>query len=127
MKKVFDFLAREKVIFCVYVILSIIIGVQHYLGGPGSYNNFRIFRAALSHLAAHQNLHIGYPAEYSDLFLYNPSFCIFFAPFSLLPLPAGLILWLVFCALALFYATAQIQEQGVFLVVHSHRTGNVAA
>lgn len=104
MKRVFEFFSREKVILAAYVLLSIIVGIQHYVGGPLKYNNFQIFRAAIGHLVTHQNLHLEYPNEYFDLFLYNPSFCIFFAPFSLLPLPVSLILWLVLCALALFYA-----------------------
>jgi len=104
MKRVSGFFSREKVILGVYVLLSVIIGIQHYVGGPAKFNNFQIFRAALGHLVQHQNLHVEYPAEYFDLFLYNPSFCIFFAPFSLLPLPVSLVLWLICCALALFYA-----------------------
>lgn len=104
MKRVFEFFSKEKVILGVYTLLSVIIAIQHYAGGPLKYNNFQIFRAALGHLVAHQNLHLEYPKEYFDLFLYNPSFCIFFAPFSMLPMPVSIVLWLVFCALALFYA-----------------------
>lgn len=104
MKRVSEFFSREKVILAVYVLLSVIIGIQHYAGGPLKYNNFQIFRAALGHLARHQNLHLEYPHEYFDLFLYNPTFCIFFAPFSFLPLPVSLVLWLICCSLALFYA-----------------------
>lgn len=104
MKKIGEYFSRQKVILAVYVLVSVIIAIQHYVGGPLKYNNFRIFRAALGHLARHENLHLEYPNEYFDLFLYNPSFCIFFAPFSLMPMGLSLVLWLVFCALALFYA-----------------------
>lgn len=104
MKRISEFFSRERVVLAVYVLLSVIIAIQHYVGGPLKYNNFQIFRAALGHLAAHQNLHLEYPEEYFDLFLYNPSFCIFFAPFSLLPTAVSLALWLIFCSLALFYA-----------------------
>lgn len=104
MKRLSEFFSREKTVLSVYLLLSVIIGVQHYAGGPLKYNNFQIFRAALWHLIDHQNLHIGYPDEYFDLFLYNPSFCFFFAPFSLLPLPVSLLLWLCCCSAALFYA-----------------------
>jgi hypothetical protein len=103
-RKASDFLSRTKIILGVYVLLSVIIAIQHYAGGPLKYNNFQIFRAAFWHLVAHQNLHLEYLNEYFDLFLYNPSFCIFFAPFSLLPLPVSLVLWLICCALALFFA-----------------------
>ena len=104
MKRIAVFFSREKVILGVYILLSIIIGLQHYSGGPDRFNNFRIFRSALPHLLGHQNLHLEYPAEYWDLFLYHPSFCIFFAPFSVLPESVAIVLWLIFCALVLFYA-----------------------
>lgn len=108
MKRLSGFFSREKIILGVYLLLSVIIGVQHYAGGPLKYNNFQIFRAALWHLIGHKNLHLGYPDEYFDLFLYNPSFCVFFAPFSLLPTPISLILWLMCCAAALFYAVRSL-------------------
>ncbi|CAG5004038.1 hypothetical protein DYBT9275_03286 [Dyadobacter sp. CECT 9275] len=104
MKRLSEFFSREKIILGVYILLSIVVGIQHYKGGPAKFNNFQIFRAAFGHLVSHQNLHLEYPKEYFDLFLYHPSFCIFFAPFSLLPLPVSLMLWLVCCSAALFYA-----------------------
>lgn len=117
MKKVMDLFRQERGILGVYVLLCIAIGFQHYLGGPGKYNNFRIFRAALGHLIRHQNLHVPYPEEYFDLFLYNPSFCIFFAPFSLLPQPVSLMLWLILCAMVLFFSIRSLplrQQDKVF-------------
>jgi hypothetical protein len=111
MKRLVVYFSREKVILTVYVLLSIIIGLQHYFGGPGRFNNFRIFRSALPHLMAHQNLHLEYPAEYWDIFLYHPSFCIFFAPFTVLPELVAIVLWLIFCALALFFAIKALPVQ----------------
>ena len=104
MKRFAAFFSREKVILIIYVLISIVIGIQHYLGGPGKYNNYIIFRQSLFHLLDKTNLHIGYPNEYFDLFLYHPTFCLLFSPFSFLPVSVGLILWLITCSLIVFYA-----------------------
>ncbi len=104
MKRVAAFFSRENVILVVYILFSIITGIQHYVGGPLKYNNYVIFRQSLFHLLAKTNLYLEYPKEYFDIFLYHPSFCIMFAPFSLLPVGAGLILWLIFCSVVLFYS-----------------------
>lgn len=103
MNRIKKFLSHEKVILSVYVILSIVIALQHYSRGPLKYNNFVIFRQSLFHLLEHKNLHLGYPNEYFDLFLYHPTFCILFSPFSFLPLPVSLVLWTVGCAVVLFF------------------------
>lgn len=103
-KKITAFFSRKQVVLSVYVLLSLVIAFQHYFLGSGSYNNFVIFRASIFHLLEHQNLHLEYPAEYFDQFLYHPSFCILFAPFAFLPVGAALVLWALFCSLLLFYA-----------------------
>lgn len=108
MKSILAYLSKEKVILGVYVIVSIIIGIQHLHGGPDHYNNFRIFRAGLWHLLEHKNLHLEYPKEYFDLFLYNPSFCILFAPFTIMPEGPALLCWTVFCSVVLFYAISKM-------------------
>jgi hypothetical protein len=117
MKRFYAFFSRENVILSVYVLISVVVGVQHYVGGPLKYNNFVIFRQSLFHLLDKTNLHIGYPAEYFDIFLYHPTFCILFSPFSLLPVPVSLILWLITCSLIVFYGIRSLpltQNQKVF-------------
>lgn len=104
MNRIAALLFREKVILGVYILLSVIVWIQDCVRGPEKFNNFVIFRQSLFHLLAKTNLHQAYPSEYGDIFLYHPSFCIMFAPFSLLPLEVGLYFWLIFCAVLLFYA-----------------------
>jgi hypothetical protein len=104
MKSVAAFLAREKVILSIYILFSVVTSIQHIVGGPAKYNNFIIFRQSLFHLLAKTNLHVEYPKEYFDIFLYHPAFCIMFAPFSVVPAWAGLAMWLIFCSVVLFYA-----------------------
>lgn len=117
MKKIKAFLTKESAILGVYIAVSILIGVQHLLGGPSKFNNFIIFKQSLFHLLNKTNLHSLYPAEYFDIFLYHPSFAILFTPFALMPTSVGLVSWLVFCSLALFYAIRALpvsQDQKVF-------------
>lgn len=111
------FFLRESVIRAVYVLLSVIISVQHFVGGPLKHNNFIIFRQSFFHLRQGVNLHLPYPAEYADIFLYHPAFSVLFSPFSMLPVFPGLTLWLIGCALLVFYAIKALpisQEQKVF-------------
>ncbi len=104
MKKIQNYLCQPKVILVVYLVVSLIIAIQHYLGGAVKYNNFIIFRQSFFHLLDHKNLHLEYPLEYYDIFLYHPSFSILFAPLSLIPLPISLALWLMACSVILFFA-----------------------
>jgi hypothetical protein len=104
MNRLKAFFLRENAIQATYILLSVIIAVQHYVGGPLKYNNFIIFRQSFVHLLDKSNLHIPYPQEYVDIFLYHPTFSILFSPFSILPVLPSLLLWLIGCALAVFYA-----------------------
>jgi len=104
MMRAFQLFSKEKVIISFYALVSVLIAIQRYAGGPRRYNNFTIFRQALFHLQNHQNLYLEYPREYADLFLYHPTFCILFFPFSVLPIPAGLLLWALAGSFIMFYA-----------------------
>lgn len=108
MKSTLKRLASERFILLVYILTAVIIAIDRFVSGPAKYNNFRIFSAAFSHLTAHQNLHLEYPTEYFDVFLYNPSFCILFAPFSILPPAFGLCFWLVVSSTAVFTAIRKL-------------------
>ncbi len=101
-KKLTMFFSQEYVILIIYCLAAIVIAAQHYL--HDSFNNFKIFRASTAHLLAGKNLHLEYPAEYFDLFLYHPTFAVLFAPFTFIPTWLGMILWNSFTAITLFYA-----------------------
>src|SRR5512138_3749346 len=61
-------------------------------------NNFLIFRGVFYHAIYQQDLYAAYPPEYGDVNLYGPVFSIVIAPFAILPVKAGMVLWLVFNA-----------------------------
>lgn len=67
-------------------------------------NNYLIFRGAFYHAVSQQDLYVQYPAEYGDVFLYGPVFSLVIAPFAILPVKAGIILWLLFNASFLAFA-----------------------
>lgn len=88
-----NFFTNPFTILCIYVAVAIFVALQAYYSH--AYNNFLIFQHAVYHFFGHQNPYIEYPKEYFDLFLYNPSFCVFFIPFAYLPTQIGLVLWVV--------------------------------
>ena len=65
-------------------------------------NNFLIFRAATAHLAIGRDLYAAYPLEHADHFKYSPTFAELFAPFALLPVVPGYMLWAFVCAFAMY-------------------------
>ncbi|MFI5245567.1 MAG: glycosyltransferase family 87 protein [Gemmatimonadales bacterium] len=67
-------------------------------------NNVLILRTAFAHLAGGLDLYAPYPLLHTDFFKYSPTFALLFAPFALLPLVPGYVLWAVACASAIFLA-----------------------
>lgn len=85
-------------LIALYVVSAIAVALQRTL--ISRENNFLIFRAAFDHLIAGQDLYGAYPATHADFFKYSPTFALLFAPFALLPLVPGYVLWAVVCATA---------------------------
>jgi len=101
----------------VYILIAIFVAIQAY--NSSAYNNFTIFQHAVYHFFAHQNPYLEYPKAYLDLFLYNPSFCIFFIPFAYLPTYTGLILWVVFISVVYWAAVWSLpvaEKSKVFII-----------
>lgn len=96
------YLSQPKVIFAVYLIIGAVTGIQKYLGN--SYNNFKIFRLSFPHLLNRRNLHLEYPENYYDIFLYHPTFSVIFAPFTYLPIPLSMVLWNTLSAFLVYKA-----------------------
>jgi len=67
-------------------------------------NNFLIFRGVFWHTLGEQSLFTQYPAEYADSNHYGPFFSVVIAPFAVMPLPIGLVLWVLLLALFLYLA-----------------------
>lgn len=74
----------------------------------GHINNYLVFKHVYLHLVAQQPLYILYPEQYHDVNLYGPIFSFIIAPFSLLPDPAGALLWAIANAAFLYIAIRQL-------------------
>jgi Glycosyltransferase family 87 len=83
-----------------YLVSAVAVALQRTL--ISKENNFLIFRAAFGHLIARQDLYAAYPSLHADFFKYSPTFALLFAPFALLPLVPGYILWASVCAIVIF-------------------------
>ncbi len=79
-----------------YAVSAIAVAIQRTVASPE--NNFVIFRTAFAHLMTGQNLYDAYPAIHSDFFKYSPTFAFLFAPFALLPLVPGYVVWALVCS-----------------------------
>ena len=96
-----------RFIAVIFILCVIVVSIQKMVH-PGFNNNFTIFRMSFFHLMHHLNLYIPYPAEHNDVFLYNPSFPVLFAPFAIPPIQIGIILWISFSAFMFFTAVRML-------------------
>lgn len=87
-------------LLALYLVSAACVAVQRT--AFATENNFLIFRAAFTHVTAGQDLYAAYPSLHADFFKYSPTFALLFAPFALLPLIPGYLLWAASCAVAVF-------------------------
>jgi len=80
-------------LFALYVGAIAVVNWLHFFGRHHLDNNFLIYRWAFSHLRSGVDLYVAYPQEHQDLFKYSPTFAALFAPFALVPVWLGSILW----------------------------------
>lgn len=91
-----------KIVEIIYILTALIIPAQRYL--LHHFNNFTIYQHSSFHFFGRTNLYIKYPDEYYDLFLYNPSFALLFAPFAYLPTLAGIYVWVGFVITVYYFS-----------------------
>ena len=117
-------LLRPRALGWLIAALTVLITAQHYLKGPGSYNNYLIFVKPFFNLLAEKNLYLEYPAQYQDTYKYSPTFALFMGPLAVLPTWLGLLLWnavnnavFYFAARRLFPGDARRQATFMLLVL----------
>ncbi|SFQ59161.1 glycosyltransferase family 87 protein [Hymenobacter arizonensis] len=114
-------LLNPYVLGAVYAVLTIIISVQHYLKGPGSYNNYLIFVKPFFNLLAEKNLYLEYPEYYYDTYKYSPTFALFMGPLALIPAWLGLMIWNVVNSVVFYFAALRMfpdtRRQAIFLLL----------
>lgn len=82
-------------------------------------NNFLIFKGVFWHTWQQTSLYAPYPAEYGDVNHYGPFFSLVIAPFAVVPLWVGLLLWCVELTVLLYTAVRRSQftnRQQLFLL-----------
>lgn len=84
--------------------LWLLLGVVSALAKLHSCNNFLIFRGVFWHTWHQQPLYAEYPAEYWDVNHYGPLFSLVFAPFAVVPVWVGMLLWCVGLSVFLYVA-----------------------
>ncbi len=93
-------LHNPKTLLWLCVILAIVSTLLKMDHGA---NNFLIFRYVFWHTIDLQPLYDAY-AEYSDTNHYGPVFSLVVAPFAVLPMPIGLLLWNLALAVLMYFA-----------------------
>lgn len=88
----------------VWIAAVIVIALQ---AAARENNVFLTFRASWYNLAEGRDLY-QLNASHYDYYKYSPTFALLFAPFALLPLTGGLLLWTAANAAALYYALGRV-------------------
>ncbi len=96
------FLANRWTMLGLFVLLGVAAALLKFK--VDGYNNFLIFRGVFGHVLDQSNLYAAYPDEYGDINHYGPLFSILVAPFAVVPIWLGLILWNVALAVLLYWA-----------------------
>ena len=105
-----DFLCNRRLSILLWFGLPV-VSIIHTLVKDSHINNFIIFRSVFYHSIQHLNLYNEYPLEYADVNLYGPIFSLLIAPFALLPVQLGFILWSLFNAWILYFAIRKLPIQ----------------
>ena len=88
----------------VWIAAVVVIALQ---AAARENNVFLTFRASWFNLADGRDLYQLNPSHY-DYYKYSPTFALLFAPFAVVPLTAGLLLWTVANAGALYWSLGKI-------------------
>ena len=91
-------------VFWVWMLLALVSAVLRI----GKCNNFLIFRGVFWHTWNGTSLYGEYPQEHFDINHYGPLFSVIIAPFAVVPVWLGLILWHIFLVILLYLAVRRL-------------------
>ena len=89
-----------RVLFGLWMLLAVLSAVTKMHRN----NNFLIFRGVFWHTWDKLSLYAPYPAEYADVNHYGPLFSLVIAPFAVVPVWVGMVLWCLLLTLSLYWA-----------------------
>jgi hypothetical protein len=93
-----------RVLAGLWIAAVIVVSVQ---AAAHRSNNFEIFRTSWDNLVAGRDLYAASP-RHRDVFLYSPPFALLFAPFAVVPIWLGVLLWNGVNAAALYWGLGRI-------------------
>jgi hypothetical protein len=104
--------AQRRTWYILFTVLTVIATFQAFHPSTfgdteivyTDYNNYLIFKQSFQHLISDQNLYVGYPTEYYDLYKYTPTFAAIFGALAWMPDSIGLFLWNLLNALIIVWA-----------------------
>lgn len=102
-------LGNSGIWFAIWTAIAILGVVTRIHKDTPNFNNFRIFRGVFLHTIDQLPLYAEYPAEYGDVNHYGIFFSAIIAPFSVLPVFWGALLWVLANTWLLFYAIKQLK------------------
>ncbi len=97
------FFTSFRTLFGVWMLIVLYAFYKNLKAG-GPENTYHIFRYVYIHAMKGITLFGEYPGEYLDENHYGPFFSLFIAPFAVLPVNIGYLLWLVLIVLTLYVA-----------------------
>lgn len=106
--KFLKLISNPKIIFGIYLLVSLISPVAKYIRGPQAYNNYLIFKNVFYSCLKNQNIFQQHPNLFFDANHYGVFFAILIAPFALLPDWLGMPLWNVANALVFVFAISKL-------------------
>ena len=95
-------LSDSRIILVVWLIVGLAPSLVQL--HKGNNNNYLMFHYSFTHLVHQQNLYAFYPDQYRDNFKYGPLFCLFMAPFTVLPTSLACVLFVLVSACVLYLA-----------------------
>ncbi len=88
----------------IWFAVGLLSVIAKLIQGKHQLNNFYIFKGIFWHSIAQSNLYVQYPAEYFDANHYGPVFALVIAPFAVLPVWLGAVLWTLLNCFVLYKA-----------------------
>lgn len=93
---------QVPLVYAVWMLLALVATALEL--SRNSFNNYHIYRHVFLHSVEQLPLYAEYPEKYFDNNHYGPVFGLIIAPFAILPVPVGLLLWGIANAALLLYA-----------------------
>ncbi|TAD85612.1 MAG: DUF2029 domain-containing protein [Bacteroidetes bacterium] len=93
---------QVPLVYAVWMLLALVATALEL--SRNSFNNYHIYRYVHLHTVEQLPLYAEYPEKYFDNNHYGPVFGLLIAPFAMLPVPIGLLLWGIANAALLLYA-----------------------